>query len=126
MPDAGRDLGVDKYELWLAGKEKLPAVVALYDEARRRIESTGDNAVTALTMPSVLLGNHGEVLGSWTALRDELLTMLSNTATSLAMVADVLVMAADAYDRSDQAAAREFNQLRMEHQDRERHREASR
>jgi hypothetical protein len=126
MPDVGKDLGVDIYELWLAGKEKLPTVAAQYDEARRHVASTDDHAVTALTIPSDLLGNHGEVLGPWIALRDELLTILTDTATNLTLVADALVIAADAYARTDHRAGREFDRLMQEDQDRELHREAAR
>jgi hypothetical protein len=126
MPDVGRDLGVDIHELWLAGKEKLPAVAAQYDEAWRNVAATNDNALTALTVPSDLLGNHGEVLGPWIALRDELLKILSDTATNLALAADALVMAAHAYARTDHRAGREFDRLMREDQDREQYREALR
>lgn len=125
MPDVGKDLGVDIYELWLAGKEKLPAVAAQYDEARRNVAKTDDNALTALTIPSDLLGNHGEVLGPWRALRDELLKILSETGTNLTMAADALVMAADAYAETDHRAGRVFDRLTQEDQDRVQHREAA-
>jgi hypothetical protein len=126
MPDVGKNLGVDIYELWLAGTARLPAVAALYDEARRNVATTDDNALTALTIPSALLGNHGEVLGPWTTLRNELLQILSDTATNLTLVGDALVMAAKAYADTDHRAEHEFDRLMREDQGRESHREAAR
>jgi hypothetical protein len=125
VPDVGKDLGVDIYELWLAGRQKLPAVAAQYDEARRNVASTDEHALAALTIPSDLLGHQGEVLGPWTALRDELLKIMSDTTTNLMLVADALVMAADRYAGTDHRAGREFDRLMQQDQDRE-HREAAR
>jgi hypothetical protein len=124
MPDVGRDLGVDIQQLWMAGKEKLPAVASEYRAAAGLVASTEASTLCALTLPSALLGGRGDVLGPWTGLRDELLKILRDTADNLDAAADALLMAADAYARTDRGARDTFDRLRQDRLDE--HREASR
>jgi hypothetical protein len=111
MPDHGKDLGADLYELWLAGTDNLPSVAAEYGRAASDVTAT-DSAYAVMWRPSRFGGdNYGPVYYSWTALRDELQSILGDTAGNLTLTGEALVLAANQYAKTDSAAAAEMKRL---------------
>nr|MDT0657598.1 hypothetical protein [Micromonospora sp. DSM 115978] len=58
-------------------------------------------------------GTYGPVYGPWKDLRDELESILSATATNLELTGEALCLAATVFAATDEAAAAEFNRLRI-------------
>ena len=111
MPDTGKDLGADLYHLWLAGKQNLPSVADQYGKAAAGVSST-QSVASVMWRPSRFGGDtYGPVYYSWTALRDELQTILSETAGNLTLTGEALVLAANQYAKTDRAAAAEMKRL---------------
>src|SRR5215475_4291866 len=111
MPDHGRDLGADLYHLWLAGKDNLPSVAGEYGRAASDVAAT-DSAFAVMWRPSRFGGDtYGPVYYSWTTLRDELQTILSETASNLTLTGEALVLAANQYAKTDRAVAAEMKRL---------------
>jgi hypothetical protein len=111
MPDTGKDLGADLYHLWLAGKQNLPSVADQYGKAAAGVSST-QSVASVMWRPSRFGGdNYGTVFYSWTALRDELESMLSDTSQNLTLTGDALCLAANEYAKTDKAAAAEMRRL---------------
>lgn len=112
MPDHGKDLGADLYHLWLAGKTDLPAVAGAYSSAANNVSATDNDMYSAMWRPTRFGGDsYGPVFYSWTALRDELASMLADTAMNLALTGQALCRAATEYAKTDSAAAAEMKRL---------------
>jgi hypothetical protein len=112
MPDSGKDLGADLYHLWLAGKADLPTVAGAYSSAAGNVSDTSNAVYTAMWRPTRFGGDsYGPVYYSWTALRDELLSMLSDTTQNLTLTGDALCLAATEYAKTDKAASAEMQRL---------------
>lgn len=112
MPDHGEDLGADLYHLWLAGKADLPAVAGAYSSAAGNVAATDNDIYSAMWRPTRFGGDsYGPVFYSWTALRDELASMLSDTTQNLTLTGEALCLAATEYAKTDSAAAAEMQRL---------------
>lgn len=115
MPDTGIDLGADLYLLWRAGRDNLPSVAAVFATANRAVAETDDGLDNAFRRSDHFGGGaQGPVFPQWTALRDELQLILANTAVNLEATGDALCLAATEYAKTDEAAAREFERLRID------------
>jgi hypothetical protein len=115
MPHSGRDLGVDLYHLWLAGTDNLPSVAAEYVVARNEVASTDIGLIGAFRRHERFGGGpYGPAHAGWTALRDELRTILAETAENLDLTGEALRLAASGYARTDSAAAAELERLRRD------------
>jgi hypothetical protein len=113
MPHSGQDLGVDLYGLWRAGTDNLPAVAAVYAGAARSVADTAEGETSAFRRPEQFGGGpFGPACSSWTALRDELATMLRDTATHLELAGEALCLAASEYAKADLGAAGELGRLK--------------
>jgi hypothetical protein len=112
MPDKGKDLGADLYELWLAGKADLPAVSGAYLGAADTVRDTSNLDFAAMYRPTRFGGDsYGPVYYAFSTLRDELFDMLSTTADNLALTGEALCVAATEYAKTDGAASAEMQRL---------------
>lgn len=110
---AGKELGFELNKLWDAGKKALPTVANDYRDARNNVAYSGDGASTAFLRPAQFGGTHG-AYGAWEGLREELEGILDQTAKSLELVGEALVLCANEYAKADQAAKDEFERLQRE------------
>jgi hypothetical protein len=114
MPDSGKDLGADLYELWRAGRDNLPSVASQYKTAGEHVARTDSGLANAFLRPDRFgAGTYGPVYGPWKGLRDELEKILSDTATNLELTGEALCLAASEYARTDSGASDEFKRLRQ-------------
>jgi hypothetical protein len=108
MPDSGKDLGVDLYDLWRAGRDNLPSVAHQYRVASGFIAT--DLAAT-FRRSDRLGGPYGQAYRAWAALRDDVERILTETADNLDAVAEALCLATQRYAGTDAEAAEEFRRL---------------
>jgi hypothetical protein len=114
MPDSGKDLGADLYELWRAGRDNLPSVASQYSAAGGYVASTDSELAHAFLRPEWFGGGaYGPVYGPWKGLRDELEAILRDTAMSLELTGEALCLAASQFASVDDAASAEFDRLRQ-------------
>ncbi len=112
MPDHGKDLGADLYHLWLAGNDNLPAVADEYRRTADDLSNIDNDIYRAMWRPARFGGDdYGTVFYAWTALRDELQSMLSDTATNLTLTGEALCLATNVYAKTDDAASDEMRRL---------------
>jgi hypothetical protein len=110
MPEAGKDLGADLYDLLKAGRDNLPSAATEYRAASRFI----DLDPTPLFRRSYNLdGPYGPAYLPWSQLHDEMKQILRETADNLDAVGYALCLAADRYAAADAEAAAEFRRLRQ-------------
>jgi hypothetical protein len=114
VPHSGRDLGVDIYGLWRAGRRDLPAVADQYAAARSAVARTADGDGAFRRADRFGGGAHGPAHAPWTGLRDELEQFLKETATNLELTGEALCLAAAEYAKTDAAAAEEFGRLKRD------------
>ena len=108
------NLGTDIYGLWRAGRGSVPSVAAEYATANGFVARTDDTMDAAFRRPDRFGGTFGPVYDSWRALRDELQTILGNTADNLELTAEALCLAATEYARSDTDAKAKFDALKRD------------
>jgi hypothetical protein len=111
MPDEGKDLGADLYELWLAGRKNLPNVAQVYADANGHVASTEDLVHLAFHRPEQLGGAFGPAYADWRELRDQLQRILADTAANLVLTGQALCVAASMYAATDAEAATEMHRL---------------
>ncbi|MGI5215512.1 hypothetical protein [Plantactinospora sp. CA-290183] len=114
MPNGGVDLGADLYDLWKAGKDNLPSVAGEYTAASNAVGSIASGVSGAFMRPAQFGGTHGPAYAAWSSLRNELESILEQTATNLTQTGQALCLAATRYAASDSAADAEFKRLRRE------------
>jgi hypothetical protein len=118
MVDKGTGFGLDLYELWQAGRDRLPTVALQYTEANNAVAHTDDGLAAAfLRSPHLSGDSYGPVYPAWKTLRDELQTILHDTAKNLELVGEALCLAANEYAKADSAAEKEFNRLKRDNGD---------
>lgn len=112
MPDATA-LGADLYEMYRVGRKVLPDAAVQYSVANRALDATQDGTSALFLQPTCFNGDiYSPVFPAWRELRDELQRVLAETQTNLELTGDVLCMAADAYARTDEAAARALQEAK--------------
>jgi hypothetical protein len=112
----GTGLGVDLYNLEVAGRELLPAVADIYTSANRSIASTDSELASAFRRPEQLGGGEfGPLYANWRALRDELQKVLGDTADNLRLLGHALNLAAIEYAKTDRAASAKLDSLESDH-----------
>lgn len=110
---SGRDLGVDLYELWHAGKNLLPVVAEEFSVAHGTLSSG------SMSNPAYRGGGIGTE-GSYgagsaiMALGDVLEGYLARTNNNLYYTGQALVDAANTYEGADSAAIAEFEKRKKE------------
>jgi hypothetical protein len=112
MPDRGNDLGVDLHELWLAGKQYLPEVAEQFNGALAHTRRAADYDFAFHRSAAFGGGGNGPAFGPFTALRDQLSDVYVETWRVLSDAAIALIIAANTYAETDDAAKRKFESLR--------------
>ena len=107
MADTGAELGVDCYELWNAGTTLYPDMAAEFDSAADSI-STSEARWAFTRDSSIGLGSTG-AFSIWSASAGMLDQHLAETARNLRDTGTALVLAADTYAATDEAARAEFD-----------------
>lgn len=112
MADNGTDLGVDCYELWHAGHTLYPQMAAEFDGAASSIGST-DPEWAFIRDDSIGLGSTG-AYSVWSACATMLEDRIAETARNLRDTGAALVLAADTYAATDEAAKAEYDKRKRE------------
>lgn len=111
MGHTGAELGADCADLWAAGHFELKPLGAVFREAARNLH-LADCGLPNMYRDSRLDGPYGPVRDAWCDFRDDVFAVLRETAESLDLTGDALILAANEYLRADQAAKDEFDRLR--------------
>jgi hypothetical protein len=106
MPDSGYDLGVDLYDLLRAAKHNFPTVVNEYRSALGNLNAAA--AMEGALHRPEFFGYPG-VQRSWPEAVEGLRRMLDETATSLELTAEALLLAVDRYAAADTGARDALN-----------------
>ncbi|MEI5673665.1 MULTISPECIES: hypothetical protein [Nocardioides] len=112
MADTGTELGVDCYELWNAGNSLYPTMAAEFDSAAESIDSTSVEWAFNRDA-SIGLGANGP-FAIWSACANMLDDRLAETGRNLRDTGTALVLAANTYAASDEAARAEFEKRKAE------------
>lgn len=113
MPDSGKDLGLDLFELYKAGKQHLPHVASEYTSAGASV-SGASSAASCFQRHQIFGGTNGPAFQEWNELRDTVQTFLNDTGNNLNETGQALVLAADTYSATDSAARDELERLKRE------------
>jgi hypothetical protein len=112
MGDTGDKLGYDLYDLSIVAKCNFPTVALDVHHAQQAIGATvGGEGVFNRPEHFVGGGGIGPAMTAWTELRETLIHVLTQTATSLDETADALNLAIKQYAATDQAASNRLNSL---------------
>ena len=112
MPgDQGVTLGLDLAELYRAGRVTLPAGAAEIQEAGRAVAKAA-SAESCFTRPAIFGGTKGPAHAEWEELRASLDRFLNETADNLLDAGAALVLAAQTYASTDDAARQELDRLK--------------
>ena len=118
MPDKGTDLGADLYRLWQAGRDNLPSVAKVFADANNHVASTSSAGATPFIRSAEFgSGATGPIYPAWTALRDQLQTILGRTADNLEQTGQALCLAATEYAKTDIDAANELSRQKTDNGD---------
>lgn len=111
MGHTGDQLGADCADLWEAGQFKLKPLAEEFREAASHLDRA-DSGLSNMHRDGKLGGPYGPVREAWTAFRDDVFAALRETAESLELTGDALILAANEYARTDTEARRKFDQMR--------------
>ena len=111
MSHSGEELGADLVDLYDAGRYKVGAVADQFRRAGGDLNGAAGYDGLFIRNP-VLGGTYGPAKASWDTLRDAVVDVLATTATNLEDTGHALVMAADEYAGTDQAAAATYRELK--------------
>lgn len=110
MGHTGEELGADCVDLWEAGHFELKPLGAQFHEAAGDLART-EAGEQNFWRSGELGGPYGPVRQVWADLRDEVVGILRDTAESLELTGDALILAARRYTASDEVAKRRFDEL---------------
>lgn len=111
MGATGEKLGVDCLELWKAGAYQLQPLGEHFRRTVRHVV-TAESGLSALWRDGKLGGPYGPLYVAWSALADETIRILQETAENLEATGEVLVLAAEQYQGTDEQARRKFEELK--------------
>jgi hypothetical protein len=95
------ELGVDLFRLWRSGKVLLPRIATVYEQDNQDLHNTGFQDSEAFNR----FGVPSPVAAPWQALRDSLVTLFADMATTIDLAGDALCTIATAYAEVDQEAS---------------------
>lgn len=105
---SGRALGANLFALYRAGRNELPELAAVYAELVRMIQPVGWTVKAEFNRPGLGMDPvHQRLLD----LREEVHDILRENCRRMLEVGQALVITADAYAATDQAAAQEFGKM---------------
>jgi hypothetical protein len=111
MPKSGEDLGVDIYELWLAGDRQLPRVADQFAEAGRLLGLTDSMDGSFWRPVEFAGGGYGPMHAGFANLRDAMTSVFRDSQANLELAAEALKLAASAYADTDSTAKEYFHVL---------------
>jgi hypothetical protein len=106
----GEELGADCLDLWEAGYYELKPLAAIFRDAAGKLD-LADGGLSNMYRDAKLGGPYGPVRDTWSDFRDDVFAILRETAENLDLTGDALMLAANEYMSSDQAAKDKFAQL---------------
>lgn len=112
MPDHGKDLGADLYQILTVAKDDLPSIAAIYHECKGKVDATS-GVDGAMRRPDFFGGSLGPVHDAWVSVRDLLDRFLGDTSTNLEDTGHALELAVKAYAGTDADASAELDRLRQ-------------
>ncbi len=110
MGHTGEELGADCLDIWEAGYYELKPLAGIFRDAAAKLDMT-ESGMYNMYRDSKLGGPYGPVRYVWADFRDDVFAILRETAENLDLTGDALMLAANEYMRSDQAAKDTFNRL---------------
>jgi hypothetical protein len=110
MSHSGEELGADLVDLYDAGRYKMKAVAEQFRLAGGELFRTGGQTGAFARNPA-LGGGYGPALEPWEQLRDAVVDIIFRTASNMDDTGLAPMMAADEYAKTDQAAARKYEEL---------------
>jgi hypothetical protein len=110
MGHTGEELGADCLDLWEAGYYELKPLASIFRDAAGKLDLT-DTGMYNMYRDSKLSGPYGPLRDVWVEFRDDVFNVLRETAENLELTGDALMLAAQEYMNSDQAAKDKFAQL---------------
>ncbi|MDT5040465.1 MAG: hypothetical protein QOE51_1450 [Actinoplanes sp.] len=110
MGHVGEELGADCLDLWEAGYYELKPLAATFRDAAGKLD-LADTGLGNLYRDSLLGGPYGPVRDAWSDFRDDVFTILRETAENLNLTGDALMTAANEYMASDTTAQNTFKAL---------------
>lgn len=105
---SGKIFGANLYDLYRAGRVLLPGVARTYAEQTTRIHGITGSMQSQFDLPG---RGPNAAHRSLLELRDEVHEVLRQTSLRMAEVAAALVLTAERYASTDEAAVREFTRL---------------
>lgn len=111
MPHAGEELGADLVDLYDAGRYKMKAVAEQFRTAGGTLFRT-DGQTAVFARHPALGGSSGPAREPWEALRDAVVDVVFTTAANMDDTGLALMMAADEYAKTDDAARRKYEALK--------------
>ncbi len=111
MPDSGRELGADLYGLTIVAKRNFPTVATDYRHAQQSLAATSGQEAAFHRPDHFGGGPSGPAMAAWAELRDSVVQVVSETATSLELTSHALLLATSWYAAADQDAANEMSRL---------------
>jgi hypothetical protein len=107
MPLEGYDLALELVDLRHAGRIGLPRIAEAYIAANHKLGDTGDASNSFERAYGGMYGgvSTGQVYGPWSSLRNQIQTILGNTANNVEAAGEVLLHIAAAYESTDNEAA---------------------
>jgi hypothetical protein len=114
VPKSGRDLGIDLYELWIAGENLLPEVADQFAEAGKQFALTESQNGYFWRPAEFSGGGYGPMHAAFADLRQTLAAVFRDSQGNLELAGHALKMAADEYARTDKAAADQFTAMKSD------------
>jgi hypothetical protein len=114
MPDTGQDLGLDLAELYRAGSVYLPKVADEFAAAAAATRSVSIGTDRTFVRDELFGGKRGPAYQAWEDLRADLEKFLNDTNNNLRDAGRALVLAANTYASTDDAAKKELDRLKTE------------
>jgi hypothetical protein len=111
VPKHGEDLGVDLYELWVAGQTQLPQVGEQFADAAQWLARTESQDGGFWRPAEFGGGGYGPAQASFAHLRDSMTAIFRDSQDNLELAGRALMMAAEEYASTDHTAADTFHRL---------------
>jgi hypothetical protein len=115
MPDSGKDLGLDLFNLYKAGTQNLPEVAAEYTAAGTHAANALNAAAGAFQRHQIFGGSSGPAYAEWNELGQTIAKFLHDSGENLKETGEALVLAANNYAATDQAAKAELDNLKRQY-----------
>jgi hypothetical protein len=111
MPHSGEEFGSDLVDLYDAGRFKMKAVAEQFRQAGGELFRT-DGLTGVFARNPALGGTYGPAKAPWESLRDSIVDIILKTAANMDDTGLALMMAAEEYAKTDDAARARYHELK--------------